>query len=819
MTNPGFDSDADRSNSVDRVLMGTIGLFALAAPWSIAGAQIAFVLTALILVFERIRGRIHTPPLPWTLLAVLAFLLAQAASIPGSVHPARSLRCFDGSWVLLFPFVFWPVLHRARIRRVGLFTLIISGGLAGVYGCVQHLQGIDWLHQAKTLENYGGGGYVSVGNLSSHLTYAGVLLPIFFLALGWTLDRGLPRRRWAGISALAIGLALIASFTRSAWIGLAAGILIFGFWRGRRMAITFTVGLFATAAVAYVSQPALARRLASILDIQETPRWKLWQAALSIIADHPWNGAGLGSFKTQFPIYKIPGEYMSTIHPHSDLLNHMVEAGIWGGLAWIAIWVAFLLETRGTSRSAKVDGLRAGVVALLVAGVAQCYSTDEEVAQVWMFLFVAGLIEAGRITEGGRRPLRQLNRIFKRASLPVIARIYRPSPTSLTSARSGALPERILVVRQDNRLGNLVLMTPFLQNLRRSFPQAHIAMVTGEAFAPLLARWPWVDEWIVQPKRRHAQRPWEFRAWVAELGAGTWDVAFEMSNYNTHSYFNCVLTLASRAPVRIGFDEPRNQNSLTESMDAPKKTDPFSLVPLALLESLGVTPTAEPLQVPIARAASPAFQSWRSECMGAEQPYYLIHLGGRGKKSLSPNVWKKILGGIAAGTDRTIVLVLGPDERGRLGETLVDDTNQTLVAPALDLFDLSLLIEGAEAYLGGDTGVMHLAAALGTPTVALFFQSNPYHYAPLGSAHTTIVLANPYGVRTGAWREPLPWSGKGLTRSRLVLLPDLPIAEQDPRTDEVAISAIVEATLASNRTTVSSTSGEETDTTSKEPTV
>jgi hypothetical protein len=170
-------------------------------------------------------------------------------------------------------------------------------------------------------------------------------------------------------------------------------------------------------------------------------------------------------------------------------------------------------------------------------------------------------------------------------------------------------------------------------------------------------------------------------------------------------------------------------------------------------------------------------------------------------------VWEEVISRIGERTDEKIVQVLGPDERGRLADSVVKETASVILAPPLDLFDLSHLIAGAEAYLGGDTGVMHLAAALSTPTISLFFESNPYHYAPLGSQHTTVVLANPYGVEENVWNQPLPWSGDSFSRGRLVLLSHLSTEEEDPRTDDAAIEAIVEATLIHSHPT------------SKEPTV
>lgn len=761
-----------------RILAVLLVLFCLSAPWSIAIAQTSIVMALLVVIAALVLRRLRFVPLPWTLLAVLLFLGMQVLSIPLGVHPERSLRCLRGSWVLLFPFLFWVALQSDSIRRSAYVALGISGALAGLYGIVQHFAGIDYLHGRALLENYGEGGFVAVGNLSSHLTYAGVLLPLVFLALGSALAARERRGRvlWS-IAALLLGLAIVFSFTRSAWIGLAGGLVLFGLMLGRRPALLTLSALVLAGLLFAIAEGALAHRLVSIFDTSD-PRWRLWETAILIWRDHPVTGAGLGSFKTLFPDYRVAGEYFSTIHPHSDVLNHLVEAGLLGALAWIGIWIAFFVETRN-ARGPLAHALRAGMGALLAAGLSQCYSTDEEVAQLWWMMAVLALYESGRTTHGGKAPFRQASKKFKQASLPLVARLL--APKNSTPVRP---PRRILVVRQDNRLGNLLLMTPFLQRLRASFPEAQIGMVVGESYAELVRSWPWVDEWYVQPKREHARMPWRFPLWLRRMRAPGWDIAFEMSNHNTHSYFNCVLTLASGAPERIGFEEPRNRDVLTASAPPPAPELPFALAPLELLRPLGVSVSNPPsLACPMA-PPSRALERFREQIPG---PYGVVHLGGRGEKAWPLEAWGRLLVQLRQGYGGRLVLVAGPDELDRIPSE-ASRQEGIVRAPLFEIEDLAHLLAGADGYLGCDSGPMHLASAVGTRVVALFFRSNPYHYAPLGAEHTLVLLADPFGVDPESWND-------GLDRARLVRAHAEGLEGRNgrPRTDDWAVARITEA--------------------------
>ncbi|MCC7142870.1 MAG: O-antigen ligase family protein [Candidatus Eisenbacteria bacterium] len=798
---------------LDRVLGPLLVVFALAAPWSIAGAQMATILAALSLLVARLARRRRALSLPWTLWAVLGFLLAQAISIPLGIHPERSLRCFRGSWVILFVFVYWQALREPTLRRQALHALIGSAALAGLYGTWQHWGGIDLLHR-ETLEPRPEGGFIAVGNLNSHLTYAGVLLPVFFLAIGAAIGARGRGRGLLGLAAALIGSGLLFSFTRTAWIGAAVGVSALGLLLGRRAALIGGGTLGGVLVGGALLSPALAQRLVSIFQSGDDPRWRLWQTALHIVRDHPITGAGLGAFKTLFPTYKVPGWYMSTIHPHHDLLNHMVEAGIVGGIAWIAIWLCFLAETRRTRFEPLRIGAIAGVLALLGAGLGQCYSTDEEVAQVWWFVVALGLHEAGVSGERRRTPLRALSKGLKAWSLPLLALLFAgrgARRSGVASAAGTQRSERILLLRPDNRLGNLILLSPFLRRLREARPEAEISFLVGDEYAETLRSWPWFDHLLIQDKRRQAREPWRFAAWMRGLRGADWNLVFELSNHNTHSYYNCALALLSGAPERVGFFEPRNRSALTHAVPAPEAEVHFSLAPLRLLRSLGMEAAAAPLACPLAGEPGAALSEWlhregllpRAAAREERERFLLLHLGGRNAKAWSLDAWAEVLPGLGERWPGRIVVMAGPEERERLAPISRTLRSGFVTAPPVGARDLAFLLRAAAGFVGCDSGVMHLSVACDTPTVALFFRSNPYHYAPLGQRHQTVLLANPYGVEEAHWAR----SGEshehgrrpdtGLGRSRLWRAESDPVSSLrgEPAVDRRAVEAVIAATL------------------------
>ena len=785
-----------------------LALFALAAPWSIAAAQAAVVLGAVLLVVGRATRRLSYPRIPWFVRLVLALVVVQAITAATGVDPRRSLGFLKNSWIFLFPLVFVGLAKEAPSRRRALELLVLSAALAGLFGLIQHFTGIDWTRE-RPLEQFSDSRFMACGTLGHHLTYSGVLLSIFFVAIGLAFDQR-PKWLW-GLVAVLIGGGLLVSYARTAWIGAMAGLLLLGLLRGRRAFLLLLGGAAVAALIAALLQPSMQERFVSIFALGDDPRARLWQTALRIAADHLWLGAGLGAFGQLFPIYKVPGFYLATGGAHSDPLTFLVETGIFGLALWVAIWVVWWLEARhpksspgaGSKRSWLSAAIPCGIVALLVGSFAQNFSGDEEVAQVWWFLAVAGVLaarDAGAspvFPDGlfrGRRSLwRRAEKRFKRSTLPLAVLLFAGKAERASGVGGRAASKfRILVVRHDYRLGNLLVVTPFLRRLREALPSAEIGLVTGDAFSPLLEGWPWVDRWIIQDKRRHIRQPWLFPAWVAELRRGRWDLAFEASHVHTHSYYNCLLTVASGAPVRIGFDDPRSRGALTRPVKGPAPELHLSIVMLELLRELGHNALPAMMECPLVRPPSERLRSWLAGERIEGDRYLVLHVGGRGDKAWPLAAWRALLPRVLELFPGRVLLAAGAGERDRLRE-LVGGTAlpRVVVVPPLSVVDLARLIEGAAAYVGCDSGVMHLAVSLGTPTVALFFRSNPYHYAPLGGIHRTVLLADRYQVEDERWS----FSPGGIPRSPLLRAEPAPALSRAgiPAVDARALDLVADA--------------------------
>jgi ADP-heptose:LPS heptosyltransferase len=88
---------------------------------------------------------------------------------------------------------------------------------------------------------------------------------------------------------------------------------------------------------------------------------------------------------------------------------------------------------------------------------------------------------------------------------------------------------------------------------------------------------------------------------------------------------------------------------------------------------------------------------------------------------------------LTAELDASVVVTWGPRERGVAEDVIRQMTRQGILGPQTrSVKDLSALLEHVDLFIGGDTGPMHIASAMGTPVVAIFGPKDPAIYGPYG---------------------------------------------------------------------------------------
>ncbi len=214
------------------------------------------------------------------------------------------------------------------------------------------------------------------------------------------------RRIYSPASALIIALALYLTYSRGAWLGIAAGLACIGLASGKRVRIAMIVLLIV--GVIVVIPFLQTERAQSFFQIGTGTgffRVSVWESAIAMIRDHPIFGVGLDNFLYEYPKYIHPDAWRepNLSHPHNIVLDFWARLGVAGVvvLAWMmfAFYRRGLRELRelvGTQR-AVVIGLMASMTAALAHGMIDAAYFYVDLAFVWMLTL--GVIEAISVQE------------------------------------------------------------------------------------------------------------------------------------------------------------------------------------------------------------------------------------------------------------------------------------------------------------------------------------------------------------------------------------------------------------------------------------
>jgi O-antigen ligase len=361
---------------------------------------------AVVVVRERGLGSGFPTSVAWTLGTLfLVYFLATVFSAPFPHHWGKMA---EESWIKLLLLAV-PILagrHRAVIRRI-LAVLLFMAVLAAVMSVVQYILGEDPIRGRSIYRPQFGHAAVS-GFFSHHLSYAGQVLIMAMLAAAWLLGREGPVPRViAGVAFLLLGVALVLTFARSAWLGVWVGLLVL-VWLEKGKRRWYGLGAWLGFLGVLLLSPLSRVHFLDIFDPgKHLTRLNLWHSSLDGILANPLLGLGPGNFEALLAGHQVPGHFETFGHAHNDLLMHGVNAGLPGiGAALILLFVVCRVFYRALSWSGHSEGILRGALAvqagITVAGLFQVFQTDDEVEMLLYFVLGCALALAREVQDETR---------------------------------------------------------------------------------------------------------------------------------------------------------------------------------------------------------------------------------------------------------------------------------------------------------------------------------------------------------------------------------------------------------------------------------
>jgi ADP-heptose:LPS heptosyltransferase len=306
-------------------------------------------------------------------------------------------------------------------------------------------------------------------------------------------------------------------------------------------------------------------------------------------------------------------------------------------------------------------------------------------------------------------------------------------PTTQTARRGPT----IVALRALPGLGDFLCAVPALRALRGAEPEASIHLVGLESSRDLADRFtPYIDAFHAYPGHIGTEdgplaAPADVEDLVVRIRALAPDVAIQL--HGTGDRTNVLVARFGAARV-AGFHPPRETPPGTGTFLPWDEAEPEARRWLRLVRALGYPAEDDRLEFPL----DPGAAAWATELLGslARRPYVVVHPGS----ARSQSRWS--VGGFLATAARMAesglgVVVTGTAAERPLAVAVAAGSGGLALAGQTDLDELGWIIRGARLVVANDTGVSHLAAALGVPSVVIFTDPSREHrtrWAPSDSA-------------------------------------------------------------------------------------
>jgi heptosyltransferase III len=312
-----------------------------------------------------------------------------------------------------------------------------------------------------------------------------------------------------------------------------------------------------------------------------------------------------------------------------------------------------------------------------------------------------------------------MNRIRElgRAILLALIRLLFPrAPSSSPAIDSGQI-RKLLVVRTDTRVGNVLLTTPLVRALRKGLPRARVDWLVAAGKESLVEGL--ADRLLPFRKEDFFRHPLRFASFVLGLRRERYDVVIEAGHWHAFSFTSLWLTRFTAAPIRIGHARGLADRFLTHLVER----DPAHLrevaAKLELLGPLGMGSDGEQMDTTVDR--DPRVQQAAAAIVPPEGPQLVVLNPGARKPS---HRWPaQNYGELARRLQeshgvRTLVL-WGPGEEELARQVEQASGGAATLAPPTNLALLAAVFRRSALVVTNDTGPMHLAVATGAPVVAV----------------------------------------------------------------------------------------------------
>jgi len=294
--------------------------------------------------------------------------------------------------------------------------------------------------------------------------------------------------------------------------------------------------------------------------------------------------------------------------------------------------------------------------------------------------------------------------------------------------------QNILVCQTGGWIGDMVLLTPALRALKNAYPESNLTLLLRPRVADLMETHPYVDTCIVDTKNRGHYR--SLRELMRRIRRAAFDVAVVL---HPTSFRNALLPFLARVPMRVGTNINGRGMLLTVSRKDDTNVHEVHRY-LRVLQLLDIDTSLDSLEFWHTDADRGMIQDLlHAEGVSSTDRLIALNLGTTWRtKQWDTTNFAAVIQQIAHLAPDVRIVLTGSSNALALVEALPTSLPIINLVGKTSILQLGALLERCEVCLTCDSGPMHIAAAVGTPTVALFGPTDPVRHRPYSNGHEVV---------------------------------------------------------------------------------
>jgi ADP-heptose:LPS heptosyltransferase len=327
----------------------------------------------------------------------------------------------------------------------------------------------------------------------------------------------------------------------------------------------------------------------------------------------------------------------------------------------------------------------------------------------------------------------KLRRNFRGYFYKIIALFIKNK--TLQSSLDKSEIKNIVIIRPNYRIGNIIFLTPLINEIHKVIPEAKIDVIVGMKLAgDILQEMPNVENVLSIP-RNLLLHPLQLYSFIKQTRKKKYDLAINISSGSLSSE---IVTSLVNAKYKAGYIT-KNFSRLTHAVERKRVYKHSGHQTLELLKLFDIElPSKETLldikltDIEIETAKNELRKLLHENNIAEDAKVIALFRNARFDKKIPDEWWQEWFEALIALDDNVVVIdILSPDILEKLNDDVLEYSNKNLRA-------LGALFRACDIYISADTGPLHLASASDARVLALFNKTNAEVYGTLGEKSQTV---------------------------------------------------------------------------------